>query len=127
MKCLQCDKHEIHCRGMCNACYTRWKRAGKPPTRFDYKTPVERYRIDCQNNTVLGLLAGKMTHLNIARKYGISEHTARKYMVHYGLIHPQAKSIKKKDRQTPRQSPAKKMAVSMAWVKNETPRYYLPV
>lgn len=127
MKCLECGKHEIHCKGFCNACYTRWQRAGRPPVRFDYKSPVERYRADCQNGIVLGLLAGKVTHLNIARKYGISENTARRYMVHYGLIDSNAKSAKKNENKKLLQSPAKKMAVSMAWVKNETPKYHLPV
>ena len=125
MKCLECGKNEIHCRGMCNCCYTRWKRAGKPPTRFDYKTPVERYRIDCQNGVVLGLLAGKKSHLDIARKYGISEQTARKYMVHYKLIVVNGKSVKKKDRKGTFYTPAQMLALAMPWVKNsERTTYY---
>lgn len=125
MKCLECEKHEIHCRGMCNACYTRWKRAGKPPTRFDYKTPIERYRIDCQNGVVLGLLASKKSHLDIARKYGISEQTARKYMVHYKLIVVNGKSVKKKDRKGTFYTPAQMLALAMPWVKSsERTTYY---
>jgi len=124
MKCLECEKREIHCRGMCNACYTRWKRAGKPPTRFDYKTPIERYRIDCKNGIILGLLAGKMTHLSIARKYGISEQTARKYMVHYKLIKTNAKGTKKKDRETTFYTPAQMLALAMPWVNSSEHRTY---
>ena len=125
MKCLECGKHEIHCKGMCNGCYTRWQRKGRPPVRFDYKTPVEKFRIDCQNGKVLGLLAGKMTHLNIARKYGMSEATVRKYMVHYGLISPKAKSGKKKDQTGTFYEPSKKLALAMPWVsKSDRVSYY---
>jgi hypothetical protein len=125
MKCLECEKHEIHCKGMCNACYTRWQRAGRPPVRFDYKTPVEKFRKDCQNGIVLGMLAGKTTHLNIARKYGISEETARKYMVHYKLITTNARSTKKKDRKVTFYTPAQMLALAMPWVKNsERTTYY---
>lgn len=125
MKCLECTKHEIHCKGMCNACYTRWQRKGRPPVRFDYKTPVEKFRIDCQNGKVLGLLAGKMTHLNIARKYGMSEATVRKYMVHYNLIEPKAKSGKKKDQDRIFYEPSKMIALAMPWVsKSDRSSYY---
>lgn len=125
MKCMECGEDKgIQCRGMCSGCYTRWKRAGKPPTRFDYRTPIERYRTDCQNGIVLGMLAGKVTHLGIARKYGISEHTARKYMVHYKLIVPNAKGTKKKDRKVTFYTPAQMIALALPWVKNETPRYH---
>jgi hypothetical protein len=124
MKCLECGKPEVQSKGMCPACYTRWRRAGRPPTRFDYKPPVEKFRIDCQNGKVLGLLAMKMTHLDIARKYGMSEATVRKYMVHYGLIDPKARSIKKKDREGIFYEPSKMLALAMPWVKNETPRYH---
>lgn len=125
MKCLECGKHEIHCKGFCNACYTRWQRAGRPPVRFDYKTPVEKFRKDCQNSVVLGLLAAKTTHLNIARKYGISEETARKYMVHYKLITTNAKGTKKKDRKVTFYTPAQMLALAMPWVsKSEQKTYY---
>ena len=124
MKCLECGKPEVQSKGMCPACYTRWRRAGRPPTRFDYKSPVERYRIDCQNGKVLGLLAGKMTHLDIARKYGIAEQTARRYMVHYKLIDPKARSIKKKDRNRTFYEPSKKLALAMPWVSKSDRRTY---
>ena len=125
MKCLECGKPEVQSKGMCTACYTRWRRAGRPPTRFDYKSPVERYRIDCQNGKVLGLLATKTTHLDIARKYGIAEQTARRYMVHYKLIDPKAKSAKKKDRNGTFYEPSKMMALARPWVsKSERASYY---
>jgi hypothetical protein len=125
MKCLECGKPEVQSKGMCPACYTRWRRAGRPPTRFDYKSPVERYRIDCENGKVLGLLACKMTHLDIARKYGIAEQTARRYMVHYKLIDPKARSIKKKNRGRPFYDPAKMIALARPWVSNsERASYY---
>jgi hypothetical protein len=93
--------------------------------RFDYKTPVEKFRKDCQNSVVLGLLAAKTTHLNIARKYGISEETARKYMVHYKLITTNAKGTKKKDRKVTFYTPAQMLALAMPWVsKSEQTTYY---
>jgi hypothetical protein len=125
MKCLECGKPEVQSKGMCPACYTRWRRAGRPPTRFDYKSPVERYRIDCENGKVLGFLAMKMTHLDIARKYGIAEQTARRYMVHYKLIDPKAKSIKKKNRVGTFYDAAKMIALARPWVtKSERASYY---
>lgn len=125
MKCLECGKHEIHCKGFCNACYTRWQRAGRPPVRFDYKSPVEKFRIDCQNGKVLGLLAKKMTYLNIARHYGMSEATVSKYMIHYGLVQSKSKSPKKKQQDGIFYEPSKMLALAMPWVsKSERASYY---
>jgi hypothetical protein len=67
----------------------------------------------------------KMTHLDIARKYGIAEQTARRYMVHYKLIDPKARSIKKKNRVGTFYDAAKMIALARPWVtKSERASYY---
>ena len=125
MKCMECGLEKgIHCRGMCAGCYTRWKRAGKPPTRFDYRTPVEKFKKDCDNGIVLGLLAAKKSHLDIARKYGIAESTARKHMEIHGLIVINEKSVKKKDRKGTFYDPARMLALAMPWVNNSSRASY---
>ena len=127
MICNECKRDRgIHCKGLCNACYTRWRRSGKPALSFDYKSPVDRFEADCRNPIVANLVAQKMAHLDIARRYGISEATARKYMEKHGIIAVKSKKTKKKDRQTGRYSEAQMIALASPWVKNETPRYYFP-
>lgn len=128
MICQQCKKDKgIHCKGLCNACYTRWRRDGRPALRFDYKSPIEKFEADCSNGVVLGMLVQKVTHLDIARRYGIAESTARKYMEKNKLIVINAKKTKKKDRKSTFYTPAQMIALASPWVKSETPRYYLPV
>jgi hypothetical protein len=129
MICSQCKKDRgIHCRGMCNACYTKWRRSGKPALSFDYKSPSDKFEADCRNGVVSGMIVQKMTHLDIARRYGIAESTARKYMEKHGVIVIKAKKTKKKDRShNIFYDESRMLALASPWVKNETPRYYLPV
>lgn len=127
MKCLMCkkDKH-LHCRGMCPSCYTKWKRAGKPELDFDFRTPVERFKIDCDNGAVELLLEKKVPHSEIARKYNIAEATARKHMELHGIIVIKQKANEKSVSDDNFYSPEQMIALAMPWVKNETPRYYIP-
>ena len=126
MKCLECGKPEVQCRGMCPSCYTRWRRAGKPPVRFDYKPPAEKFDKDCKNGTVAAMLENRVSHLDIARRYGIAEATARKYMQKNDLITVNSEKVKKKDRKTTFYTPAQMIALAMPWVRGETPKYYRP-
>jgi hypothetical protein len=72
------------------------------------------------------MIAQKMTHLDIARRYGIAESTARKYMEKHGVIVIKAKKTKKKDRShNIFYDDARMLALALPWVKNETPRYYI--
>lgn len=126
MKCLECGKPQVHCRGMCDGCYSRWRRAGKPVLSFSTKTPIEKFEKDCVTGKVAALVEQKMPHLDIARRYSIAESTARKYMAKYNIISIKQKSAKKRDRKGTFYDDAKMLALATPWVKNETPRYYFP-
>ena len=126
MKCMECRKDKrIHCKGLCNACYTKWRRSGRPSLSFNYKSPSDKFESDCRNGVVSGMIVQKMTHLDIARRYDIAESTARKYMEKHGIIIIKAKKTKKKDRLNGVfYDDARMLALASPWVKNETPRYH---
>ena len=122
-KCKECNEIKpIQCRHMCHACYTAWLNAGRPPMRFNTLTATEGFEKDCKNGTVLALLASGMPQYEIARKYGVTDMTARKYMQKHKIIpvrhrrHSKGKELI--------YEPAKMIALARPWVKHETDRYY---
>lgn len=124
--CKNCGKEkDIQSRGMCYQCYVAWLNAGKPPMRFDTRTSAEKFDKDCENGTVLGLLASGMPQYEIARSYGVTDMTARKYMQKHKIIPIRHRRFAKAE--TLVYDPAKLIALARPWVKNETPRYYFPV
>lgn len=123
-KCKACNEIKpIQCRHMCYQCYTAWLKAGRPPMRFSTLTATEAFDKDCENGIVIGLLASGMPQYEIARKYGITDMTARKHMQKFKIIpvrnrrHAKGKELI--------YEPAKMIALARPWVSHsERATYY---
>jgi hypothetical protein len=125
--CTKCHKKSDYSRGLCKACYMEhshtFSRVGNANTAYLIEC--------CKNGVVKELLEYGMRYEDLAEKFEVSHGSIQKYITMYGLYKyskfRRCLQPKFRVKQELNLSDAQKLALCTPWVKNETPRYYLPI
>lgn len=125
--CIKCHRKSEYSRKMCKACYIEhshtFSRVGNANTKYLIEC--------CENGIMKELLESGMRYEDLAEKFEVSHGSIQKYVSMYKL-HKYSKfrkfiPYKFRPEQELKMSDAQKLALCTPWVKNETPRYYLPI
>jgi hypothetical protein len=112
---------------MCNTCYKKWLEVGKPDLPWDTRRPVDKFRDACKDGRVKADLDKGLRPLDLSLKWHVSQQSVYKCLKDVGILVANPRDTNKKLPREIELTPAQRIALTMPWVKNETPRYYLPV